>query len=153
MRPLIDDFSNELKVQVGNRVHVELSDVPEKDRDVTTGVIVAIRTFWVHTPKMRRFQIDVRFDGDGNYVKKSSQMAEGIGPIFSLRDQDKLTIISKGAKPMSEEGNCEWTYDENHCYYDTNCGKAYGLIDGTLKENSHIYCPYCGGKIKELNSE
>jgi len=61
-------------------------------------------------------------------------------------------VHSKEAKPVGEEKNCKWTYDEDHCYYDTNCGKSYGLIDGTLKENSHIYCPYCGGKIRELNN-
>ena len=33
-------------------------------------------------------------------------------------------------------------------YYETACKNAYCLADGTLKDNDHKYCPYCGGLIQ-----
>ena len=54
---------------------------------------------------------------------------------------------------ISEERICEWSNDKDYEYYETSCSEAYCLIDGTLTENKHLYCPYCGGKIKELNNE
>ena len=42
---------------------------------------------------------------------------------------------------------CAWVYDDTHCTYETECGGAWSLIEGTLVENKVIYCPFCGGKI------
>ena len=44
--------------------------------------------------------------------------------------------------------SCEWTYDDIDDYYETACKNAYCLVDGTLKDNKHKYCPYCGGLIQ-----
>lgn len=46
---------------------------------------------------------------------------------------------------------CAWKYDEWSDCYDTACEHAYCLIDGTLEENEHRYCPYCGGKIAQVS--
>ena len=43
---------------------------------------------------------------------------------------------------------CEWEYDEKYSYYETSCDNDYCLLDGTLEENNHKYCPYCGKPIK-----
>ena len=44
---------------------------------------------------------------------------------------------------------CFWTYDDIDECYNTGCGNAYCLVDGTLEENEHRYCPYCGHPIHE----
>jgi hypothetical protein len=43
--------------------------------------------------------------------------------------------------------NCNWTYDEIHDKYDTDCGCAYQLLTGGLAENNYRHCPNCGAKI------
>ena len=48
---------------------------------------------------------------------------------------------------------CEWRYDEECDFYNTSCGSEYALIDGTLEENEHYYCPFCGKKILLLTQE
>lgn len=48
---------------------------------------------------------------------------------------------------------CEWVYQTDPDYYETSCQHAYCLTAGTLEENEHRYCPYCGGKIVEANRE
>lgn len=48
----------------------------------------------------------------------------------------------------SEEA-CEWTlFDEETNAYNTTCGGAFWLNDGSPKDNGFKYCPYCGRKIK-----
>jgi len=44
---------------------------------------------------------------------------------------------------------CRWTYDAYYDNYDTACGQAFALIDGTLAKNGLRYCTYCGKRIKE----
>ena len=48
------------------------------------------------------------------------------------------------------EMECKWDEDKDCEYFSTECGEAYCLIDGTIKENKLLYCPFCGKKIKEL---
>ena len=55
-----------------------------------------------------------------------------------IADALNSLIDSEIAEAVAEQkGTCEWTYDDNHDYYDTKCGEAYSLIDGTLEENKH----------------
>lgn len=42
---------------------------------------------------------------------------------------------------------CQWTYDEEHDVYDTECGEAFSITDGTPKENGMKFCTYCGKKL------
>lgn len=65
------------------------------------------------------------------------------GPEISHVDVDTI------ATELSNQW-CEWNYDENHDYYDTECGEAYCLIADDLEANKHKRCPYCGRKIKEM---
>ena len=43
---------------------------------------------------------------------------------------------------------CKWKYDDIDDRYETACKHAYCLIDGTLQDNDHKYCQYCGGVIQ-----
>ena len=48
---------------------------------------------------------------------------------------------------------CTWTFDENDdmtAYYETECGQAFILTEGTFKDNGMRFCCYCG---KEINQE
>lgn len=42
-------------------------------------------------------------------------------------------------------GMVEFTHHPDLC---TVCKRGYSLEDGTLEENYHKYCPYCGGLIQ-----
>ena len=47
-----------------------------------------------------------------------------------------------------EESTCKWTYDEDTCSYDTECGKKWQFEEGGLEENGAKFCHACGKKIK-----
>lgn len=44
---------------------------------------------------------------------------------------------------------CEWIEDENGTW-DTGCGNAFQITDGTPAENRFKFCAYCGGALVEL---
>lgn len=44
---------------------------------------------------------------------------------------------------------CKWSKDEDGVYH-TACNHAWEFTAGDIKENAVKFCPYCGGKIKEL---
>jgi len=48
---------------------------------------------------------------------------------------------------------CDWKHDENYNCYDTTCGHAFVINDGTPAENDMKYCPYCGGRLREANGK
>ena len=47
------------------------------------------------------------------------------------------------------EKPCKWEYDEYHNMWETECGKAYCLTEGSLQDNDHSFCPFCGHKIAD----
>ena len=50
-----------------------------------------------------------------------------------------------------EEEFCEWEpWDEEANCYHTSCENAHFFVDGSPKDNKHVFCPYCGRKIKEV---
>ena len=47
---------------------------------------------------------------------------------------------------------CIWCYEhdyQNGHYYITECNKTFSFTSGILRENHFIFCPFCGGEIKE----
>ena len=62
--------------------------------------------------------------------------------------QQDFKDVALEAYQQGRVASCEWTYDDIDDYYETACKNAYCLADGTLKDNDHKYCPYCGGLIQ-----
>jgi len=44
---------------------------------------------------------------------------------------------------------CTWTYDDLEDFWETACGEAFVISEGTLEENNFRFCPFCGKPIKE----
>lgn len=51
-----------------------------------------------------------------------------------------------------KQQTCKWTpneaYDSDYCW-ETECGKAYSILEGTPMENDMKFCVFCGGKLIE----
>ena len=61
--------------------------------------------------------------------------------IFAL--EQKL-LLSEPKKP-----ECAWVPDVDDCRaFETTCGNAFVLNDGDPRTNGVLFCPYCGGKLK-----
>ena len=50
---------------------------------------------------------------------------------------------------------CKWKYqdDEYNDYWETDCGEAWCITEGNLKDNHIVFCPFCGKKIKEVSGD
>ncbi len=50
---------------------------------------------------------------------------------------------------------CTWEYDHFYDYWETSCGDAYQIVDGTPTDNKMKFCPYCGKELVEqqINKE
>lgn len=61
----MDEFTDEVRFQVGERVRVRLAPdlIPEEEIECGTGVIRKILTKFMLTPKMRRLVYEVWLDG------------------------------------------------------------------------------------------
>ncbi len=45
------------------------------------------------------------------------------------------------------EKQCVWA--EQEYAWETTCGNAFTLDNGTPADNKMLFCPYCGGSLKE----
>ena len=61
-----------------------------------------------------------------------------------------LRVIASHIEKMfgSKEGKCKWAYDNFHEMWETACGNAWTLCDGTPAENRMKFCPFCGLILK-----
>ena len=89
--------------------------------------------------------------------RKSAEEVLAEGKVMTKKlKEEKPLLYHNILKAMEEYASqskgypeeCEWEYDEDYSCYDTSCDNAYCLLDGTLEENNHKYCPYCGKPIK-----
>lgn len=57
-------------------------------------------------------------------------------------------LLSEPKKP-----ECEWAQDDKteSDAWNTKCGNAFLLSEGTPAENDMKYCPYCGGRLVVSN--
>lgn len=57
---------------------------------------------------------------------------------------------TKAAILAHAERTCEWgEEDDGLSEWETQCGNAFVLNDGSPKQNNMNFCPYCGGKLIE----
>ena len=91
--------------------------------------------------------------GDGSDECPLFAMQNGVGVTLSRLGGEWLGPITPDAYAAGRVATCVWTYDDIDDCYNTGCGNAYCLVDGTLEENEHTHCPYCGGQIEAQGGE
>ena len=53
------------------------------------------------------------------------------------------------SKPIVKEEHCLWSLIEDDSdLWETSCGKAFVLTEGTPKKNKMRFCCFCGKKIE-----
>lgn len=92
-------FDSEVKLQVGQRVEIDLPEVPVEERDVTTGIIVGISVRFPTTPKLRYISYEVRFDRKGNYIKKEYRLVGGLGFLQAFGEEHLRLLEVEETKP------------------------------------------------------
>ncbi len=50
---------------------------------------------------------------------------------------------------LREIHDCPWSLDDDG-NWETTCGNYHTFLEGTLLENKYMFCPYCGGRLVEV---
>lgn len=50
----------------------------------------------------------------------------------------------KAAEQDRVDAVCQWEQDDEGGYWQTQCGEAFEIIEGTPEQNGMKYCHYCG---------
>jgi hypothetical protein len=76
--------------------------------------------------------------------------SDGLKLIF---DDSIIPKMRKYANSLIEESEniCTWEYfeGENH----SSCGKIYEFAGSNRNQLEFVYCPFCGGKIKDCKKQ
>jgi len=71
---------------------------------------------------------------------------------YELKNIIASGVICRMRKDLEQalkaKEKCKWTYDDD--FWDTDCGKAFTIMEGTPKDNEMKYCPYCGRQIEQV---
>lgn len=88
---------------------------------------------------------------DGPY--ECDQFGHEFDPTFDFiaharTDVPDLLAEVRRLQELQRAGDapCIWTEGEDG-YYDTACGGAFAITDGTPEENDMAWCPYCGRRL------
>ena len=92
-----ESFENEVKFQVGKRVWLDITEIPQNERETDTGVITDIKTRFPLTAKYRRITYTVKLDNKGYYTKKEFRTFGAIRQHFScsseyLKDESEKPV-------------------------------------------------------------
>ena len=81
----------------------------------------------------------------------SPEKLKNIDALYLERCEESNKLKAELAE--KEEEFCEWEMwdDDANCFH-TACENAHFFVDGNPKDNNHVYCPYCGRKIKEVQN-
>ena len=111
------------------------------------------------------FTFDLDITCRPSEAQKILRLAEKLKAYEDIIDEpEKLKLIDelylerceeinrlKAELAEKEEEFCEWEpWDEEANCYHTSCENAHFFGDGSPKDNKHVFCPYCGRKIKEV---
>jgi hypothetical protein len=79
-------------------------------------------------------------------LAREAYMAGSMSAQPEVDELEKQLVEAKAVK------TCEWCTDaEDGEVYETSCGKVWQFIDGGLSENSLKFCPFCGGRVKDVS--
>jgi len=67
--------------------------------------------------------------------------------IPEIGKREKCPHDTRASLPAA---SCTWKLDDVYGMYETGCGNAFECIEGDIEENNFKFCPYCGGRIKEI---
>ena len=78
-----------------------------------------------------------------------------------LRDRENALILAGRCfrkamaeiEEMQKKENCEWVRDEWEDYFATQCGNTFQFIVDGPEENDFKFCPYCGGRLVEVEDK
>jgi hypothetical protein len=88
-----------------------------------------------------------------HWKKRASEAEESLRRIIArINEENGPTFMGEPVIPATAP--CVWVSgDEFGGLYETSCGQAFTLNDGTPEENGMLYCYHCGKPLEVENVE
>ena len=74
----------------------------------------------------------------------------GYRDVKAISIHKAIEIVKNGGV---DDDVCEWRYNDSEYYFESSCEHLHIFMSDGPKENEYKFCPYCGKKIKEMESE
>ena len=74
----------------------------------------------------------------------------GYRDVKAISIHNAIEIVKNGGV---DDDVCEWKYNDSEYYFESSCEHLHIFMSDGPKENEYKFCPYCGKKIKEMESE
>ena len=74
----------------------------------------------------------------------------GYRDVKAISIHKAIEIVKNGGV---DDDVCEWRYNDSEYYFESSCEHLHIFMSDGPKENEYEFCPYCGKKIKEMESE
>lgn len=86
-----------------------------------------------------------------NQIPQDSKLTVDLMEYANYIEQSNKEAVQalKSVLEGNHDDVFEWKQHEREIdVYFTECGQAHIFVDGNPEENNHVFCPYCGKKIK-----
>lgn len=74
----------------------------------------------------------------------------GYRDVKAISIHKAIEIVKNGGV---DDDVCEWRYNDSEYYFESSCEHLHIFMSDGPKENEYEFCPYCGKKIKEMESD
>ena len=74
----------------------------------------------------------------------------GYRDVKAISIHKAIEIVKQGG--VSDDV-CKWKYNDSEYYFESSCKHLHIFMSDGPKENEYRFCPYCGKKIKEMESD
>ena len=88
------------------------------------------------------------------YAAEQALAARPSSPVLQLVASKSGTKQGQDAAPAERSKSCLWSHaDDDTDLWETSCGNAFSIIDGTPEENEFRHCCYCGGVLEKARAK
>ena len=74
----------------------------------------------------------------------------GYKDVKAISIHKAIEIVNNGGV---DDDVCEWKYNDSEYYFESSFEHLHIFMSDGPKENEYEFCPYCGKKIKEMESD
>ena len=103
-------------------------------------------------PALSRDAVEKAISRVANKMRGTPQAHMAANVIAELRAE--LAAQGQDAAPAERSKSCLWSHaDDDTDLWETSCGNAFSIIDGTPEENEFRHCCYCGGVLETARAK
>ena len=138
-KKVIDILEKEKRLKCGYDADIAIFSIEKGIRELTTAYSVD-------------GVVEELEENASRYTKKyvTPYGNNGYRDVKAISIHKAIEIVKNGGV---DDDVCEWRYNDSEYYFESSCEHLHIFMSDGPKENKYEFCPYCGKKIKEMESD